>query len=155
MTREYMKRSAADNEYLHKDFHGALSEGVEYLHRQYGPEAVREFLHDFTIIYYAPLRTALQQQGLPALKEFFETLYRTEGGEIEINCTEDELVLRVAACPAVTHLRQRGLCVAELFHETTKTVNEALCEGSDFTAELVDYDPQTGRSVQKFVRRAS
>ena len=41
MPKEYIKRNAADNEYLHKDFHGALSAGIEYLHRNYSAQAVR------------------------------------------------------------------------------------------------------------------
>ena len=29
---------------VHKDFHGALSYGVQFLEREYGPEGLREFL---------------------------------------------------------------------------------------------------------------
>ena len=64
-----MTRSASDNAYLHKDFHGALSGGIEYLHSRYGDEAVREYLRQFTLSYFAPLRRQLQQRGLAALAE--------------------------------------------------------------------------------------
>ena len=40
MPKEKMRRKAADNPYLHKDFHGALSCGMEYLHARFGAEAV-------------------------------------------------------------------------------------------------------------------
>ena len=63
---------------------------------------------------------------------------------------EERLVIRVPACPAVRHMRRQGYPVARLFHETTRTVNEALCEGTPFCAELAEYDPETGRSVQIF-----
>ena len=43
--------------------------------------------------------------------------------------------------------------VASMFYETTKTVNETLVEGTDFAAELVEYDDETGHSVQRFYRR--
>ena len=46
MAKQVMRRNAADNEYLHKDFHGALSAGLEYLHDQYGEAAVREHVED-------------------------------------------------------------------------------------------------------------
>lgn len=150
MPKQVMRRSAADNEYLHKDFHGALSDGLQYLDRRFGPDAVREFLRRFTLAYYAPLRRDLKRRGLVALKEHFERLYATEGGSAHITLTEEELVVRVEACPAVTHLRAHGYPVARLFFETTRTVNEALCEGTDFAAELTHYDEQTGRSVQRF-----
>lgn len=64
-------------------------------------------------------------------------------------------MLKVKACPAVMHMRENGYPVARLFHETTKTVNEALCEGTPFEAELAEYDEETGRSVQRFYRRVS
>ena len=152
MAKEIMERKAADNEYLHRDFHGALSAGIDYLQEHYGADSVRDYLRKFAKTYYAPLIDKLGSEGLSALKEHFEKLYEIEGGEVEIELSADELVVRVKSCPAVTHIRAIGLPVAELFEETTKTVNEALCEGSEFSAELVEYDPQSGRSVQRFYR---
>ena len=49
--------------------------------------------------------------------------------------------------------REHGYTVARLFVETTRTVNEALCEGTPFIAELLEYDDETGRGVQRFTRR--
>jgi len=153
MPRQTITRRASDNEYLHKDFHGALSAGIDYLDQRYGEQAVRDYLRQFALAFYAPLREALRRRGLEVLREHFERLYAAEDGQVRVRATDDELVLEVAACPAVTHMRERGYAVARLFHETTKAVNEAICEGSDFAAELVEYDPQTGRSVQRFHRR--
>jgi len=152
--KERIERRAADNAYFHPDFHGALSCGIEYLDAQYGTEAVRGYLRTFARTYYAPLREALRARGLAALKDHFEALYRAEGGEAAFALTADELVIRVEACPAVRHMRARGYPVARLFHETTRTVNEALCEGTPYAAELAAYDPETGRGVQRFYRRA-
>jgi len=154
MPREVMTRKASDNEYFHQDFHGSLSIGIEYLHEHYGEDAVRQYLRQFALAFYAPLRKALADRGLPALKEHFEKVYRREGGKIQIDLSEGEMVLKVDACPAIAHMRREGYQVARLFHETTKTVNEAICEGSEFSAELVEYDQQTGRSVQRFTRRS-
>ena len=90
-----------------------------------------------------------------ALKEYFERIYQLEGGEIDISLTDDEVILRVAACPAVTHMRQNGYAVARLFSETTRTVNEAICEGTPFAAQLLEYDEETGRSLVRFYRKES
>jgi hypothetical protein len=153
MTKETITRRAADNEYLHKDFHGALSVGLEYLEKNYGERAVREFLHRFATTFHAPLTEAVNRRGLVALKEYFAKLYDVEGGDVRITLSEDELSIEVAACPAVTHMREQGYTVARLFSETTRTVNEAICESTPFMAELVEYDEQTGRSIQRFYRR--
>lgn len=150
MTKEIMERHAADNEYLHKDFHGALSVGLDYLAERYGEDSVRDYLRQVGLTYYAPLREQLQKRGLVALQEHFERIYAVEGGSIEIDFSEDEMTMRVAASPAVMHMREHGLSVSPYFVETVRTVNKAICEDSEFSAELVEYDEQTGRSIQKF-----
>jgi len=152
--KETMRRQAADHPYFHRDFHGALSCGIEYLHTRFGEQAVRDYLREFALTFYAPLRAALRERGLVALREHFAKLYEAEGAEARFDLRADELTIRVAACPAVRHMRAHGYPVARLFHETTRTVNEALCEGTPFAAELSDYDPETGRGVQRFFRRS-
>ncbi|MEI6166925.1 MAG: hypothetical protein WCS52_07000 [bacterium] len=151
--KEITEQRAADNAYLHMDFHGALSCGIEYLHAHFGEQAVRDYLREFALTFYAPLKQALLHKGLVALKDHFEVIYQQEGGTALFELSENVLVIRVAACPAVQHMRAHGYPVARLFRETTQTVNEALCEGTPYAAELVEYDPQTGRSVQRFSRR--
>ena len=153
MPRETMRRTAADNVYLHKDFHGALSQGLDYLCRRYGEQAVREYLRQFTLRYYAPLRQELFSRGLVALKEHFERVYAVEGGRLSTRLADDELVLEIEACPAVIHMRENGQTVSPLFRETSRVVNEALCEGTPYRAELLEYRDEDGRSVQRFVRR--
>ncbi|MCD6359997.1 MAG: hypothetical protein J7M38_03970 [Armatimonadetes bacterium] len=153
MPREVMERRAADNVYLHKDFHGALSAGLEYLTERYGEGAVRDYLRRFTLAYYAPVREQLMQRGLPALREHFAHIYEVEGITPRITATEDELVIEVDECPAVAHMREHGYAVARLWVETTRTVNEALVEGTPFAAELVQYHERTGASIQRFYRR--
>jgi len=153
MTKQTITRQAADNEYLHKDFHGALSVGLEFLENNYGEQAVRDFLHRFAVTFYAPLTEAMNRRGLVALKEHFAKLYDVEGGDVEITLSDDELLIEVDACPAVTHMREHAYTVARLFGETTRTVNEAICESTPFAADLLDYDEQTGRGIQRFYRR--
>ena len=64
------------------------------------------------------------------------------------------MVVRVDACPAVMHMRKQEYPVARLFVETVRTVNEVLCEGTLFSAELLGYEEETGRSVQRFLRKS-
>ncbi len=155
MSKKIMSRKASDNEYLHKDFHSAMSCAIEYLHKNYGEEAVKEYLKRFAISFYAPLINDLLERGLVALKEHFEKIYRIEGGDVEISLTDNELIINVKECPAVIYMRDNNSPVAELFYETTKTVNEALCEGTPFKAELLYYNHTTGGNIQKFTRRDS
>jgi hypothetical protein len=153
MPKEVMRRSASDNTYLHRDFHAALSCGIQYLHDHFGAGAVREYLREFGRTFYAPLREDLRARGLAAVREHFERIYAIEEAEVFFEEAEGELILRVPSCPAVTHMRTHNRPVADLFVETTRTVNEAICEGTPYGAELLEYDPETGRSVQRFFRK--
>ena len=153
MAKEVITRTARDNRYMHKDFHGALSAGLEYLESNFGEAAVREYLRQFASTFYAPLTADLKQRGLVALQEHFGSIYEEEGGKATITLDDDELRIEVEVCPAVSHMREHGYPVARLFYETTKTVNETICEDTPYAAELVAYDDQTGRSIQRFYRR--
>jgi hypothetical protein len=153
MAKEIMTRKATDNSYLHKDFHGAMNICIEYLHRTFGPQAVREYLGNFASTFYSPLAQAICERGLIVLKEYFEKIYGLEGANINITLSEDELRLTIPECPAVIHIQKQGLPVDPLFFETTKTVNETICRGTEFSFELVEYDPTTGKSIQRFFRR--
>jgi hypothetical protein len=151
--KEVMRRSAADNAYLHKDFHGALSSGLSYLERVYGADAVRDYLRQFASTYYAPLTKEINERGLIALKEHYERIYQMEGGVVEFDLSADQLVMKVEACPALAHIRQEGYPVSPLFYETTKSVDEAICAETPFAVDLESYDQQTGRSTVRFYRR--
>ncbi len=153
MTIETVRRHAADNAYLHKDFHGALSTGIAYLEERYGEEAVRGYLRQFARAFYAGLTQAIVERGLIALREHLERIYALEGGQISITCSEDELLLNVEACPAVTHMRGHGYAVAPLFYETSRTVYAAICEGTPFALEWLAYDEESGQSAARFFRR--
>jgi hypothetical protein len=151
--KQVMRRKAADNVYLHKDFHGAMNQALVYLEEHFGAEAVREYLRQFARAFYSPLTRRLKDEGLEALKEYFAAIYKLEGAECRIELSADKLVLTVPRCPAVMHIRRMSLPLSPHFIEATRTVNEAICEGTPFAAELLHYDPTTGRSVQRFTRR--
>jgi hypothetical protein len=153
MPKEIITRHAADNVYLHKDFHGALSTGITYLEQPYGAEAVRDYLRQFASAFYAGITRAINERGLIALREHLERVYEIEGGQIIIIYSDDELLLEVEACPAVTHMREHEYAVAPLFYETSKTVYAAICDGTSFASEWLRYDDQSGRSAIRFFRR--
>lgn len=153
MPREVMDRRAADNVYLHRDFHGALSNALIYLEERFGPEAVRDYLRQFALRFYAPLRAEIARQGLPAIAEHLRRIYAEEGAEVHLELNDDALTVRVDACPAVTYMRAHGHRVSPLWRETTATVYRAICAGTDYDFELLEYDDETGASVGRFSRR--
>jgi hypothetical protein len=155
MTKEIMRRKASDNEYLHRDFHGALSEGLNYLEEQFGPESVKEYLYKFARNYYAPLTRDIQERGLEAIEEHLQKIYSAEGAMFEIEWNNDQLVFRLESSPAMNHMKENGYRVARLWSETDHTVFRAIVEGTDFDYEPLRYDEPTGRMVVHFTRKAS
>jgi hypothetical protein len=155
MSIETITFRSAGTPYVPKFFHAEFNAQIDYLQQQFGDDAVRRYLHQFVRAFHTPLIRDIQARGLVALKEYWEKIYRAEGAPVEFDLTEDELVMRIPACPAVRYMRERGIAPAALFFETARTVNEALVEGTPFAATLLEYDAETGRSVQQFYRRSS
>jgi len=154
MAMETPERNAVPGaESVHRDFHAALSAGIEYLDQHYGADAVREFLWGFAKSYYAPLNRSLRHRGLSALREHIREAYRREEADVVLRGSDEELWVEVAACPAVTHIRSSGYPVARLFAETLRSVYKAVCDGTPYAFELIEYDDATGRSIMRFRRR--
>ena len=154
MPKQVMTRNAGDNVYLHKDFHGALSNGIDFIHERYGAESVRDYLRQFAGAFYAPLKKDLVRRGLIALQEHYAAVFQAEGGRAHFALSDRELRIEVELNPAVQHMRARGYPVAKLYAETIRTVGEALCAGTPFAAKMLGYDEASGRYTQLFFSQA-
>lgn len=154
MAKLRIDRKASDNPYLHKDFHGALCTGLDYIKMKYGEAEVRAYLRQFALAWYAPLTQALREKGLVALREHYDRIFKLEGGVAAFQETPDELRIEVTLNPAVAHMRANKYAVSPMFRETVGTVGSAICENTPYDAELIRYDDETGRYTQRFFRRA-
>ncbi|HOD51572.1 MAG TPA: hypothetical protein PKY01_18170 [Candidatus Hydrogenedentes bacterium] len=136
---------------VHKDFHGALSFGIQFLDEQYGMAGLEEFFTRAAKAVYAQLIKNLRERGLEALKEHWDTVFGLEDGDFETRYEDGVLVLDVRTCPAVHHMRANNYRVADHFCEHTRIVNEAICAGAGYACS-VEYDQEAGRCVQRFWR---
>lgn len=134
---------------VHKDFHGALSYGLQFVEEHGGQEGLHDFLVGLAHTVYAPLVDDLRTRGLPALRDHWQTIFELEGGDFSLTMEEDTLVLTVHRCPAIAHMKARGYAIASHFCEHTRIVNEAICRAAGF-ASCVDYDREAGRCRQRF-----
>ena len=153
MPKEIITRKASDNPYFHKDFHIALNYGIDYLHKKYGEEAVREYLEQFAGVYYFPLKKTIKENGLRAIREHYEKIYEIEGAEYDTSFSHDELTIHLFASPAVLHMKMSGHPVSPLFHETITTVNKEICNNTPFECEVLEYKHETGAYRLHFFRR--
>jgi len=147
--KKVLDQKASDNQYLHKDFHGALCYGIDYLDRLYGPAATDEYLRQVGETYFSPLSEQLKAEGLPALERHWRNVFGLEGGRFTLCYEGDVLVLAVDECPAVAHLKKINKLYTPRFCRTTVVVNETICRRAGYECSC-EYEPGRGRCVQKF-----
>ena len=154
---EKMVRHASDNKYLHRDFHGILNLGIEYLQEQYGKESVIEYLQEYTKVFHKPLIDDIKASGLGAIERYFTKIFDIEevSPDLSFEHGTDELTVIIAKCPAISHMSKTNIAPAEMFIETTRTISQTLADESGLSYELISYDEQTGASKQKFFGKAA
>jgi len=138
---------------VHKDFHGALSYGLQFVEDNYGREGLDDFLSRLAESVYLPLVDGIRARGLDALHEHLQTIFELEQGEFEMHTQDGVLTLRVHRCPAICHMKEHRYAVAEHFCEHTRIVNEAVCKAAGCRSS-VEYDQDAGRCVQRFWKEA-
>ncbi len=153
---EQMVRHAADNKYLHKDFHGIMNLGISYLQEQFGDEAVIEYLQQYTRVFHKPLIDKIKAQGLSALEEYFKNIFEIEEvpGDVSFEKNNSELIVKIAKSPDVIHIVKSGLTPAPMLVETTRVIGQTLAGETGYGYELDSYDKQTGASTQRFYKEA-
>lgn len=152
MPKEVMDRSASDNEYLHPDFHGALSAGLIYLSDNFGENSVKEYVARFARKYHKKLISKIKQNGLIELQKHYEELYKIEKGNVSFENTDNGILMKVPECPAVKHMREKDYPVSGCWIETERSLNATICEEAGYKYELIEYNPETGASIQRFYK---
>ncbi len=143
---------SSDNEYLHRDFHGALCYAVKYLDDTFGHKATAEYLQQAGVKVFSPLIAELKQKGLCAVERHFRRIFEIEGGRAIFRYEGMTLVIEVLECPAVRHLCSTGQLFTNRYCETTVNVNKAVCNAAGYDCSCV-YEPGRGRCVQKFWKK--
>lgn len=155
MAKRIMDRKAADNKYLHRDFHVSGDLGIQYVGEKYGDNGVREYLRRFATSYYSPLIAAIKERGLIALKDHIENIYEIEEAREVLKTTlkDEELMVEVSQCPAIAYMKSVGHAPSKWYIEETRTVNETIADNADLGFELIFYDTDTGKTAYRFFRR--
>lgn len=151
---EIMDRSAADNEYFHRAFHGSLNKGIEYLEQTYGDADVDAYLTKFANDFYWPIAEKAKQIGLAAIEEKILDTYKSEHA-LDAVCTEltdTVLTVTVSYCPAEKFLRSCGVTLAKQFYKSTSVVMKTLAENCGYTFSFDFYDPETGAAKYRFTK---
>ena len=121
---------------VHKDFHGLTCATLHYLIDNYGEEAMRQVVRNTAQQVYRTMCEALKKGDTAELEEYWSYYLGRECGKFEIEKLPDGVKLTVRDCPALRHLVKLEQQPDQLMCEATRIFNEALAEGSHYTAEL-------------------
>ena len=121
---------------VHKDFHGLTCATLHYLIANYGEAAMREVVRNTARKVYRTMCEALKNGDTSELEEYWNHYLGRECGVFSVEKLDDGVRLTVSDCPALRHLVKLEQQPDHLMCEATKIFNEALAEGSIYTAEL-------------------
>lgn len=149
MAEKIIEQKAADSEYLHLDFHGAMCFVIKYLDDNLGGDAATNYLKEFAATYFMPLSQELKREGLEVLEKHWKNVFGKENGHIELYSNDKSLVLKVLKCPAVNHLKKNKMFYTNRFCETTAVVNQTICDAAGYECRC-QYNPGEGTCIQEF-----
>ena len=121
---------------LHKDFHALRCATLHYLVEKHGQSAIEEILRNTAQNVYKTMHEGLKKGDCTELCEFWEYYFSREGGDFAIERLADGVRLAVNDCPVLRQLVRMGLKPDEIMCDAAKIFNDALAEGSPYSAEL-------------------
>ena len=148
-----MERRAADNKYLHKDFHLALNLLLTYIFDNFGKDAMTDYLRNFARVYYSPLNQGIKSGDKEILVNHFKNIYEKEEWPVEITSDNNTIVITQQACPGISHILKKGMKPCPYYRETYNTVNQTICMNTPFEYIMEYFNDETGACKQKFIRR--
>lgn len=155
MEKLHIERKAADNKYLHKDFHVTADIGITYVGENYGDEAVKDYLTQYAKSFYKLLAEKVKENGLKALEENFISVYTKEEWTkyLHTELTKDKLKITVKKCPAVIFMKSTGHTPSKWYKETTYTVYKVLADMCNLDFNVEYYNEEDGSTEFEFARR--
>jgi len=148
-----IERKAADNKYLHRDFHISMNMLMEYICKEYGSAALIEYLAQFTQEFHSKRKKCLQKGDLGCLEKYFKETYEKEEWPVHIEFTNDVLIISQETCPGISYLRKSGHKPVEQYIETYTTVYKTLCQDTPYEYVMESFNSDTGKCRQRFQRR--
>lgn len=149
-----VERRAADNKYLHRDFHISMNMLMEYICSNFGSAALTDYLKQFSREFHAPRNRCLKKENLKCLEKYFRGVYEKEEWPAIIALKDDMLVIHQKTCPGIMHIRKKGHNPIKRYIETYTTIYETMCEGTPYEYIIEGFDLNTGACTQRFQRRS-
>ncbi len=122
---------------VHKDFHLATNRTIKYILSNYGLDFLRELFRRTAQLVYKVIYNALREGNPEPWIEHMSYFFEREGGVFAIKRTDNAILFEVKECPAVKHLKNRGVSPSIDFCLQTSLLNEAWSENTKFDIRTI------------------
>lgn len=120
------------------DFYYAINATFDFIEAKFGEEDLIRYWEDLGREYYRPVSQIWKEGGLAAVRDYWNDFFQAEpGAEVEMQWKQDELVLCVKTCPAITHLRNGGRKINKAFCRHCHHVSQAIGEPAGIAVRVV------------------
>ena len=120
---------------VHKDFHLATNATIEFVLSEYGKDFLAELFRRTARNIYRDIYENLQKGNYQPLLEHWKYYYTREQGIFSISEEEEGFCFHVTDCPAVRHLKEKNVPIADSFYFQISLLNEAWAGGTPFEIE--------------------
>ena len=120
---------------VHKDFHLAMNTTIDFVLSEYGNGFLAELFRRTARKVYRDIYENLQRGNSQPLLEHWKYYYTREHGIFSISEAEGDFCFHVTDCPAVRHLKGRGIPIKDSFYLQISMLNEAWSEATPFEIE--------------------
>ena len=154
MEKLHIDRKAADNKYLHRDFHVSADIGIMYVGENYGDDAVKAYLTQYARSFYKLLVEEVNKKGLKAIEDDFKNVFEKEEWTeyLHTELTSDWLKIKIDKCPAITFMKSTGHTPSRWYKETTYTTYKTLAEMCGLLFVVNYYNEEDGSTEFIFKR---
>lgn len=119
------------------DFYFAINATFRFILQRFGLERLRGYWTELGTQYYAPLAAAWKQHSLPGIAAYWRAFFAAEpGAEVRVQESDEAVVVEVAVCPALRHLRAHCREIVPCFCQQCYFVNEAIAAPAGFTVRV-------------------
>jgi len=117
---------------VHKDFHLATNETIDFVLSEYGSEFLSELFRRTAQNVYRDIYNHLRDGNPQPLIDHWSYYYSREKGNFTVSEDGGDISFHVTDCPAVRHLREKNVPVTDNFYLQVSLMNEAWSEQTPF-----------------------
>lgn len=119
------------------DFYVAINATFRFMEKRFGIEGLRRYWKNLGEQYYAPVSTRWKQSGLTGIAEYWRAFFAAEpGSEVTVTQSDNEVVLNVAVCPAIKHLRIHQREIVPTYCQHCYFVSQAIGQAAGIDVRL-------------------